>query len=330
MSSSTSNSNMFNAYVNLPARERVGHAVMAVAGLLILLAWLHYSPKLVPSCRTMAVHALSPETDALVTGTSRIERGIDPRLLDMNVVNLSSGGLSYLTMKPMIKQAIERAPNTKLVVIEFDIFLLKGKGLINDRLFELGVPMREWPMPLKDRIWYILENGGPLSAMPRLDVEYYAQSIRANERPPPDSNGYNPYVFFRDLKDANSDELYGAAKYVSMHRKELVGSLDEANIRALLELLQWLDDRNIRWAMVTMPHLPGWINGRPDAWEQSVESAIRAVRTHYAGRNVRFWDASADLGLKEPDFHDGLHLNRQGLEVFNRELNQRMALWVDD
>jgi len=321
---------MMRAYFQLPLRERVGHALMVVAGLIILLLWLRFSPEIIPTCRTMAVHALSNETDALVTGTSRVERGIDPRLFDFDLVNISSGGLAYLTINPMIMRAVENAPNVKLIVIEFDVFLLKGAGLIQDRLFELGLPMRDWPMSLEDRVWFVLQHGGVLSSMPRVDIEYYSQSIRANERPPMESNGYNPYTFLRDLTSEGSDEQYGASKYVNMHRQELVGSLDEANILALLDLLNWLDERNIRWALVTLPHLPGWIHGRPDEWEVCVESAMQKIKTDYKGDRIRYWDASSSLGLDLPHFHDGLHLNRRGVEIFNRELRNQMTAWMKE
>ncbi len=328
MNSSTSNSSLIGDYKRLPRNEHIGHAVMAFAGLCILLGWLSFSPAFVPTCRTMAVRSLSPATEMIITGTSRVERGVDPRLFDKNMANLSSGGLSYLTMKPMIIRAIERAPNVKLVIIEFDIFLLKGKGLIQDRLIELGLPMSEWPESMEDRLWFILQHGGPLAAMPRIDVEYMAQSIQANERPPPESNGYNPYTFLRDLTSEDSDGLYGASKYIAMHRKELVGSLDDANIRALLDLLRWLDARDVRWALVTLPHLPGWISGRPDEWEASVDQALRTLGVEYPGEKLTFWDASASLGLGRPHFHDGLHLNRRGVELFNRELDVRIAGWL--
>jgi len=321
---------MIRAYFQLPRRERVGHVLMVVAGLIMLMTWLHYSPGIIPTCRTMAIRALSSETEALVTGTSRVERGVDPRLFEFDLINISSGGLAYLTMTPMIKRSIERAPHVRLVVIEFDVFLLKGEGLIQDRLFELGLPMRDWPMPLKDRFWFVLQNGGVLSSLPRMDVEYFSQSIRANERPPPDSNGYNPYSFLRDLTEEGSDELYGATKYLTMHRQELVGSLDDDNVLALLDLLHWLDERNIRWALVTLPHLPGWIRGRPDEWELSVESAMQKIQHEYKGGRIRFWDASSSLGLDIPHFHDGLHLNHRGVEKFNRELSTQMTVWLNE
>lgn len=327
---STFNFNLIGSYFRLPLRERIGHAVLAVMGSLIVMAWFLYSPELVPTCRTMAVRALSPDTDVLVSGTSRVERGIDPRLFGVKVVNLSSGGLSYLTMKPLIIRAIKCAPGTRLVVIEFDIFLLKGEGLINERLFELGVPMRDWPMSCKDRMWYILKNGGPLSAMPRIDVEYYTQSIRANGRPPPNANGYNPYTFFRDLTADGADGQYGATKYLYMHRNELTSSLDGANVRALLYLLHWLDERNIRWALVTLPHLQGWISGQPDEWESSVENALRSVQAAYPGGPFRYWDASSELGLDRPHFHDGLHLNRSGVEIFDRALDGKIEGWLKE
>jgi hypothetical protein len=233
---------------------------MVLAGIFVLLGWLQVGPILVPTCRTMAMRALSPDTRVIATGTSRVERGVDPRLIGEPLVNISSGGLSYLTMKPMIQRAIQRAPGVRLVLIELDIFLLKGKGLIQERLFELDVPMRYWPMSRVDRAWFALENGWILSAMPRLDVEYMAQSIRPNERPPAGANGFNPYPFFRDLSDEGGDELYGAAKYISMHRKELVGDMDGRNIAALLALLAWLDEQGIQWRLVTLPHLPGWVD----------------------------------------------------------------------
>ena len=301
---------------------------LVLAGLAVLLLWLGFGPLLVPTCRTMALRALAPETRVIVTGTSRVERGIDPRLFRTRMVNLSSGGLSYLTMKPMIERALQRAPGTRLVVIELDIFLLKGKGLIQERLFELDVPMRYWPMSWEDRLGFVLKNGGVFSAMPRIDVEYFAQSIRPNERPPAGAAGFNPYPFFRDLSDEGSDELYGAAKYISMHRKELVGDLDGRNIAALLQLLEGLDARGVAWRLVTLPHLPGWVAGRPDEWEHSVEAAWQAIRARYPDLDARSWDATSELGLDRPHFHDGLHLNRLGVELFNRALDERIAEWL--
>jgi hypothetical protein len=313
------------AYFALPASTRGGHLILLLAGFLFLLAWIQVGPRVAPTCRTMAMRALSANTRAVVTGTSRVERGIDPRLLTTPTVNLSSGGLSYLTLSPMIRHALERAPEVRLVVIELDVFLLKGRGLVQERLFELGVPMQEWPNSFRKRLWYVLKSGGPLSAMPRVDVEYFAQSLRPNERPPRDANGYNPYVFFRDLTAPGSDEDYGATRYVAMHRKELVGDLDGKNIEALLSLLRWLDDRGVRWMLVTLPHLPGWISGRPDAWETSVTQALHAVQAAYPAGTNYYWDASSELKLDAAHFHDGLHLNRAGVELFNRELDRRMT-----
>lgn len=328
VNSSISNSNTEASRNGFTAAERRGLVVMVLAGIFVLLGWLQVGPILVPTCRTMAMRALSPDTRVIATGTSRVERGVDPRLIGEPLVNISSGGLSYLTMKPMIQRAIQRAPGVRLVLIELDIFLLKGKGLIQERLFELDVPMRYWPMSRVDRAWFALENGWILSAMPRLDVEYMAQSIRPNERPPAGANGFNPYPFFRDLSDEGGDELYGAAKYISMHRKELVGDMDGRNIAALLALLAWLDEQGIQWRLVTLPHLPGWVSGRPDEWERSVENAWQTIRARYPDLHERFWDATSELGLDRPHFHDGLHLNQKGVEVFNRALDKRVAGWL--
>lgn len=328
VNSSTSSFKMNGKPNGFTTAERWGLVAVTLAGLAVLLVWLQFGPVLVPTCRTMAMRALSPTTRVIATGTSRVERGIDPRSFKAPLVNVSSGGLSYLTMQPMIQRALARAPGARLVLIEFDIFLLKGKGLIKERLFELDVPMRYWPMPWMDRVWFVLENGGVLSAMPHIDVEYFAQSIRPNERPPAGANGFNPYPFFRDLSDEGSDELYGAAKYISMHRKELVGDLDGRNIAALLELLTWLDARDIQWRLITLPHLPGWVEGRPEEWEQSVEGAWQAIRARYPDIDQRSWDATSELGLGRPHFHDGLHLNRLGVEVFNRALDERINGWL--
>jgi hypothetical protein len=248
----------------------------------------------------------------------------------MEVINLSSGGFAYPTMKPLIQRAIERAPHVELVVIELDIFLLRGHGLIQDRLFELQLPMRDWPVGYKKRIRHILEYGGPLCAMPRVDVEYFTQSIRQKGRLPAGSNGYNPFPSFRDLSAEESDELYGAARYLWLHRGELVVPLEEANTQILIELLHWLEDHNIRWALVTLPHLPGWINGRPAEWTAAVDNSIKTIRNEYHDTAIRYWDASSSLGLDKPDFNDGLHLNRRGVERYSHALNQKILTWLAD
>lgn len=328
VSSSIFNFEVYRAYCRLPAKSRLVHVILIVAGAFIVLAWLRFGPLFAPTCRTVALQSLTPETQVIVTGTSRVERGVDPRLLSFDTVNFSSGGLAYLTMNPLIKRAVVRAPNVELVIIEMDIFLLKGEGLIQERLFEMGLPMSDWPAPWPERLSFVLHHGGPLSAMPRIDVEYFAQSIRPVEIPPWDAKGYNPFVFHRDLIDDEFNRLYGAERYLWMHRQSLVAPLERANTEALVDLLRWLDDRGISWALCTLPHQPAWIEQRPAEWAKSVDEAVNAVRSQYPGVEIRHWDFSESLNLDRPHFHDGVHLNRRGVEIFNQALDRKVRDWL--
>ena len=99
--------------------------------------------QLLPIPQTQAVAAIGPETEVLVSGSSRVLRGIEPALYSNNIVNLSSGGLGYGVVEPIILRALQHAPNVKLVILEMDSFLIHGDGVASHwnsgRLCALGL-----------------------------------------------------------------------------------------------------------------------------------------------------------------------------------------------
>ena len=73
-----------------------------------------------PNEKSEAAKALGDETKIIFFGSSRIENGIDPRYMKPTSVNIATPLANYDLLDRFAKHLLDKAPNLKLGVIEFD------------------------------------------------------------------------------------------------------------------------------------------------------------------------------------------------------------------
>lgn len=277
--------------------------------------------KVLPTPQTSAVGALGPDVEVLVSGASRVLRGIEPSLYSNRIVNLSSGGLGYGAIEPIILRALERAPNVKLVVLEMDSFLIHNDGFATHwdtgRLYELGLHPWDFQVPWHRRILRILTQP-PIFLVSRLTPENLLKRdprilLRARR-------GFEPFLGTRNLAEDPDYAGHGPERFIQMHKGWLPKGDSAGNIPALVRLCQTLNARGIGVLLLRLPHLEVWWKGVHPQWAQQTQAAVQAVQAEVKN-GVWFHDLAVtpefDLWL----FTDGLHYNNAGIQRLAEILN---------
>ncbi len=334
MSLSIFNSDPFQFCRELPRSTKGWHVLLVALCVCVVVAGKLLVAVYAPTSRTLAVQALDEETEVIVTGSSRVERGVDPLQYDVDMVNLSSGGLSYETMDVVVRRALERAPNVKLVVIEADIFMVRCDGISlhwgSGILDEFGVSLWDLPVSPKVKVRRFLTQS-PVFFANRLTPMLFLHPFSSySDIPKPDLDGFKPFDFPRDLATDPDVEHHGPVQFVEWHSKWLAVDHSDRNVPALLRLCRELGRRNIRVALLMLPHLDEWTAGIPDLWRQQMDDLVIAVSDEL-GDDAIIWDFSNETGFGLEMFHDGLHLNKEGVAKMAALLGPRIhELLIED
>jgi len=335
MNSSIFSSDYFSKYLRLSARVKVWHVFLLFTFFCIALSGKWFIAKVAPTTQWQGYKSLSQKTEILIVGSSRVQRGVDPTMFTGKMVNLSSGGLSYTVIKPIILNAVKRAPNIKIVLIEFDIFLLRCDGMQihgdDGILYELGLNV--WDLPIRTGTkWAKVFSESPCYYVNRLtpEVLFHPFSLYPTI-PQKNYKGFAPHDFYRDLKTDPDAKYHGAETFIKWHKAWLESDENSAhNLQALLHLTEELLTRNITVVLITLPHLKEWKRNIPLQWEQECESALCLLRNNVKSNAFIYWDFSCTELSQKEFFHDGLHLNKQGVEKFREMLNKRIIFLLDD
>jgi len=288
--------------------------------------------RFLPTPQTSAVASLDSKTEVLASGSSRILRGIEPALYSNNIVNLSSGGIGYSAVEPIILRALERAPNVKLVVLEMDSFLIHNDAFKthwdSGRLYELGLSPWDFQVPMWKRISRIL-NQPPVFLVSRLTPENMLKRDPANILRA--RLGFKPFQGNRNLAEDPDYAGHGPEHFIQIHKARLPKRDPAHNVSALVRLCRTLNARGIGVLLLRLPHLEVWRKNVHPEWNQQTQSAVQAVFAEVED-GVWFRDLEDtpefDLWL----FTDGVHYNDDGIQQLANILNPLISdfcRWAD-
>lgn len=324
MSSSIFNFEHFRRYRALPVSERRWQAVIAVV-FVALFAICYALPVLLfgPSgCRdgtvgTAAVASLSRRTEVLFLGSSHFLFGIRPERYSVPAVNLSATWLDYFCGRRVLEKNISRAPNVKIVVIEYDELplvadlmasLLAGGDL--RPLTDLGLTPREIPVERRfDTLRAIYVTVAfPLTVLPRLTPLGWAGRGNVCGRLQHPTKGFAPgYVYTEDVTSPtfDIDNVFNALAIAARNERVV-----QRNLAALEATIAPLRRHGVRVVLLRMPHRARYVRGCPaivrTRWE---ELRRRMIARSKIDHGVTILDWSQRPEFDDHDYFDDHHLN---------------------
>jgi len=264
----------------------------------------------------------------LFIGPSHIECGIRPERYSMNVMNLTCPGQNYSCAERLVKKHIERVPNLKVAVIEFEEVPLIANTLASMHkdyrlLLELGLSPHELPtnnilIKLKAACYPILNlpRVTPVQWLKRRTDDASAQRSRnfaagyyqAEVVMPPD---YNPHPRFD--------------KFLKLARNQ---AMIDQNLRALLAMIDLLRGRGITVVLLRLPHHALYRENTPALLHSQVDRMKRSIAGRYAAdKQVVFWDLGNAAGFEDRRFYvDPEHLNVFGANKLAQVLNSKLRV----
>lgn len=316
MSSSTSSS---DAALPVAPRHRwpfgtlLALALVAVAcHALLTAAWVDPSQR-GGNERTLAVDALDHETRAVFVGTSHLRAGHPTDRYRCRAMNLPLDGGSYEMLEKVLDRNLPRAPNVRLLVIEFDVVslrtdtvaLLKG----DDRtLWDFGLtPVDVYrPDPVK-----ITDASVGKALHPFLVGKPLTPQQLWYNRPPGLSR--NPVTQQRLPGYSPSETRMGTGSTVTGAAETTFPGLDPTvvarNRAALDRIIAGARSAGISVTLLSFPYHESYRRIFPPEYAAVVAEAS-SVRKDV----VVWWNFEADPQFGTADFRDTTHLNRWGAE----------------
>lgn len=305
-----------SSYVRLPLGERLWHGVFVLTTLTIVVIgsrfchW-YWSDSPGDNARSRAAAALSASTELLFVGTSRVERDIRPNLFSLETMTLSAHGLDFVAMRAVLDEALVRAPETSLVVVELAPLSLRFDHVYwfgTEQLEQLGVAPGELDLTLLDELHtYIVP----------LRERRFTPSRLSTKRLSPDE----PRVVTAGYVASDRIVRPGdTAARVEFFEDVMVADLGERQ-RALIEIVRSLDRRGIRVKLLRFPLHEAFRAESEKRWGGDVEQTVERVvtETHLSRDDV--WDFSALDIFETTDFADADHLNASGASKLSRWLD---------
>lgn len=266
--------------------------------------------------------ALNDQTKILFTGSSHVSAGINPEWIGLPSVVLASSA-DYTMINYFVRAGLERAPNVKLVVIEIDNLCLYNIGLRGSfdlrQFADAGLNLRN--MPLTDKQYYnwIIFEVTHLNSIflnPRLTLRDLLwpkpNHCRVGEK------GFYPYVGIM-----NTNTWQSGVSRIKAHEAMMNPGLYKENKTALLDLCQWLNEREVPILFIKLPHHQTYWKNAGAQWNASTASLIEGVQ-HIMGKRFKLLDLERAHDLEDEDFYDGHHVNINGARKVSRELDHQI------
>jgi hypothetical protein len=318
MSSSTSSSDPADP---VPASSRgrwprgtlVALALVAIAcHQFLTVAWADPS-EAAGNERTLAVAALDSDTRAVFVGTSHLRSGHPTDRYRCRTMNLPLDGGSYEMLEKVLERNLSRAPNVRLLVIEFDIVplrtdtvaLLKG----DDRtLWDFGLTPADiyGAHPVKRADAEVAKALRPFLVGKPLTP----QQLWYN-RPPGWSRGATAPQRLPGYSPSDGRLGVGAPGGAAEASFPPLDSAVVARNRAALErIIGRYRTAGIAIALLSFPYYESYRRTFPPEYTAALNEVAPAVR----GEARAWWNLEADPRFGPEDFRDTTHLNRRGGE----------------
>jgi len=323
----------FRHYASLPRSEKLWHVSLACALSGIALLSLR-----IPECvygfygcpqetiSTAAVRALSQQTEVLFLGSSHIQWGIRPERYSLRVMNLAGPGMDYSCMERLAQTHLERVPNLKVAVVEFDELPLVGNTLAaleNDLRPLLERGLTPCNLPTNNVLVKLKAALYPVLTLPRVTPIHWKSSravINPAQHPP---KGFAAgYFYTESVMPPGYDPQ---PRFDSRLRKARDHAMTRQNLQALHRTIDLLRARRIPVVLLRIPHHSLSRNNRPALLRGRVNLLRRSIARWYGtAQEVLIWDLDDAPGFEAHDFFDAEHLNVFGANKLARLLDPRL------
>lgn len=285
--------------------------------------------------RTLAVAALGPATRALAVGSSHVFASIQPQLLRVPTMNLAAAVCSYVCAEGILRGNLAKVPALQAVVIELDVVpafydTLRAYQGDNRQLLELDPAVLEMDLAAGDSyaLWrdQLLDRSflGPLFRFEKLTPRAIVGRLRAEAR----AEDAVVAAGYANGHEAMPPEDDGPAR-VRRHVAEAAGLTElPRNEAALRRMLQLGLSRNLKLALVRLPHHPGYWAALPPEWQRAMAELRARLERDFP--TVEHWDYGQLAGLSDADYRNGDHLNDQAARRFTALFDERLVSWLGE
>jgi hypothetical protein len=285
------------------------------------------------SHRALAVRALGPDTRALILGSSHVFASINPALMRSASMNLAAPVCSYVCAEGILLGNLAKVPSLQALVIELDVvpsFYDTLRAYQGDYRQLLELEPDIWAMQIGARDKYTLWRDdalersflGPLFRFGKLTPQEVMSHARG--RVPEDAVVSAGYANGHEVMPPTDD---GPAR-VRRHVREAVGVAElprnEAALRRIIELGL---SRDLKLALVRLPHHPSYWAALPDAWQRSMSGLLARLQRDFGGK-LEYWDYGDLPGLSDTDYRNGDHMNAGAAGRFTQRLDELLLDWM--
>jgi hypothetical protein len=313
MSSSIFSSENLRAYLQIPRETRLWHVKVLVVLAVVYLAGYQLCAALDthdknPFSLWMA-EAVTPKTEVVFIGTSHVFCGAKPDEFPWESRNMCDAGLDYEMLSRILARQLDRLPNLKAAVIEYDSFPMMQDSVARRQtdyssFFGWGLTDEDLPEYARDKVpqtWAAAlippSRFTPVTAMKKITRAITAIAMKRQPLP-----GY------LDSKDVTAPEA--GVSYAGWYARTLRPDRIEVNRQSLVDMVRRLRERGVRVALLEFPQLRSYRENVPKSWRTELDTTATLIQKQWPGVDV--WFMSADPAFETSDFRDPGHLNTAG------------------
>lgn len=273
----------------------------------------------------MAVEALSPSTELLALGSSRVIFGFDPRAYSVPAVGLPANYLDLVHSERLFAMYGPRLAKLKVALIEFDTATLRyDTDVMNPYgYFDLGFSR----IPALDEWLSHFDRAAHKLLAPvfnwRLTPEFMALEKIQFEgfEPTAAVPGHIPSTVTMPFPASYAEtEVASTAKELAAMPPAIL----ERNLAAAARLVGSVRAAGVTPILIRFPHEPSLRQVYPKAWSALVAKA-HADLEEALGTGVELWDFTEDPRFLTEHFRDPDHLNQKGAALLATVLGERLG-----
>ena len=265
------------------------------------------------------MEAEAPAIEVLVLGSSQMKGGINPAYLSQPTLNLAAGNQHHDTDFKLLQQLLDKFPKLQTVVLEtsYSHFELphNGKHFWKNNIYlkYYGVNNFERNTYFKDKMIYL---SNPPFYSGRILDHYSAEGRRYGFN----RFAYDTLNYYGLFKDLGYDETKISKEKTFKINKTPSKDIFEVNSNLFLEMLTYLEDKNISVVLCKAPMYKTYLPQRVPEILARRDSLVDEVKTRF--NNVSVLSLETDtIHFNARDYWNQSHLNPTGGEKFTKMLD---------
>jgi hypothetical protein len=257
--------------------------------------------------------------EVILLGSSQMNDGIDPALLDKPSLNLASGDQHHDTDFKILKGLIDRLPNLNTVVLEvsYSHFELPHNG---KDFWKNSVYLKYYEVNNFERVTYFKDRLIFLSHPPffskKLDEHYLKRE---------NTSTFNRYGFDTENYSGRFKSLNYDEEKISVSRFKINTKPDpeifRTNTSLFFEMIQYLEERDLNIILCHTPVYKTYLPKRDRGILRRRDSIVELTRR--MNPDIILLNKEKDtISYNVYDFTNQSHLNSHGAKLFTATLNE--------